>query len=130
MGRKDMPVPAPGAIEKLMAYPWPGNVRELENMVERSLILSGGKPTTFEEMQTAVNQRAAVEVPRASHLENGDALALDVLVFRHIRRVLERGKGRVGGKGGAADMLHVNPSTLRKRMRKLGIPFGRKRNKD
>lgn len=129
MGRKHMPVLAPGALERLMAYPWPGNVRELENMVERSLILSGGKPITFEEMQTAVNQRAAMEVPRAFRLENGDTLALDVLVSRHIRRVLERAKGRVGGKGGAADMLHVNPSTLRKRMRKLGIPFGRKRNK-
>jgi len=129
MGRKDMPVLAPGALERLMAYPWPGNVRELENMVERSLILSGAKPIAFEDIQTPLDRRAAVEIPRVSHLEHGDALALDAVVSRHIRRVLEMTNGRVGGKGGAAGMLQVNPSTLRKRMRKLGIPFGRKRNK-
>ncbi|MFZ0451162.1 MAG: sigma-54-dependent Fis family transcriptional regulator [Desulfatiglandaceae bacterium] len=129
MGRKDIPVLAPGALERLMLYPWPGNVRELENMVERSLILSAGKPLTFEDIETPMNQRAAIEVPRVPPLENGDTLGLDAVVSRHIRRVLKTAKGRIGGKGGAADLLQINPSTLRKRMRKLDIPFGRKRNK-
>jgi hypothetical protein len=34
--------------------------------------------------------------------------------------------GRVHGKGGAADLLGINPSTLRYRMNQLGIPYGRK----
>ncbi len=29
------------AMEKILAYSWPGNIRELENVIERSLILSG-----------------------------------------------------------------------------------------
>jgi hypothetical protein len=33
--------------------------------------------------------------------------------------------GRVEGQGGAAELLGVNPGTLRHRMRKLGIAFGR-----
>jgi hypothetical protein len=33
--------------------------------------------------------------------------------------------GRVHGESDAARLLNVNPSTLRKRMGKLGIPFGR-----
>jgi DNA-binding protein Fis len=32
----------------------------------------------------------------------------------------------VEGKEGAAELLGVNPGTLRHRMRKLKIPFGRK----
>ena len=43
----------------------------------------------------------------------------------HIRRVLDMCQGRVEGEKGAAGHLNTHPSTLRKRMRKLGIPFGR-----
>jgi transcriptional regulator with GAF, ATPase, and Fis domain len=128
MARKDMPLLAPGALERLTSYSWPGNVRELENMVERSLIVSQGKPLSFEETQMSVNQKSTVEVSDLPRLERGDALALDSVVSRHIRAVLEMAGGRVGGRGGAADMLQVNPSTLRKKMRKLRIPFGRKAN--
>jgi len=42
------------------------------------------------------------------------------------RRVLEMTNGRVHGKGGAAELLGINPSTLRYRMNQLGIPYGRK----
>ncbi len=34
--------------------------------------------------------------------------------------------GKVEGKGGAVELLDVNPRTLRNRMAKLGIAFGRK----
>jgi transcriptional regulator with GAF, ATPase, and Fis domain len=129
MGKKNVPVLAPGALEKLMSYPWPGNVRELENMVERSLIVNQGEPIAFEDIQPPMNQRPAEAVSGLPHVEYGDMLALDAVISGHIRRVLEMAKGRVGGKGGAADLLQVNPSTLRKRMRKLGIPFGRRKKK-
>lgn len=43
----------------------------------------------------------------------------------HIRRVLRMTKGKIYGPGGAAELLDINPNTLRSRMRKLSIPFGR-----
>ncbi|MCK5118239.1 MAG: hypothetical protein KAQ78_01575, partial [Candidatus Latescibacteria bacterium] len=52
--------------------------------------------------------------------------SLDEMISRHIRRVLSRTKGKVHGPGGAADLLGINPSTLRNRMNKLGIVYGRK----
>jgi transcriptional regulator with GAF, ATPase, and Fis domain len=54
-------------------------------------------------------------------------LTLNEVQARHIRRVLEKTGGRVEGKGGAADWLNINPGTLRHRMRKLGIPFGKRK---
>ena len=60
------------------------------------------------------------------HLQDENSLALDTVISRHIRRVLEITGGKIDGKGGAVELLQMNPSTLRKRMRKLGIPFGRK----
>ena len=57
-------------------------------------------------------------------------LSLDEIMSSHIHKVLAMTNGRVGGEQGAARLLQINPSTLRKRMRKLGIPFGRKVRKD
>ena len=126
MGMGEMPSLAQGAIERLMVYPWPGNVRELENAVERALILSRGEPMAFGDLQAPKKNSNAVEPVLAPHLEGEDTQALDEVVSTHIRRVLEMTEGRIGGEGGAARLLKINPSTLRKRMRKLGIPFGRK----
>ncbi|MBW1802997.1 MAG: sigma-54-dependent Fis family transcriptional regulator, partial [Deltaproteobacteria bacterium] len=126
IGIREMPSLAQGALESLMAYPWPGNVRELENAVERALILSRGEPITFEDLQASKSGGVTMGLVRVPPLKQEDALALDEVVSLHIRRVLEMTEGRVGGKNGAAKFLQINPSTLRKRMRKLGIPFGRK----
>jgi transcriptional regulator with GAF, ATPase, and Fis domain len=51
---------------------------------------------------------------------------LDDVISRHIRRVLSKTKGKVNGPDGAAALLGVNPNTLRNRMKKLGIDYGRK----
>ena len=44
----------------------------------------------------------------------------------HISKALALCDGRVEGKSGAAQILGIKPGTLRYRMKKLGIPFGRK----
>ena len=46
---------------------------------------------------------------------------MDEATAEHIRAVLHRTGGRVAGPGGAAQILDLNPSTLRFRMKKLGI---------
>ena len=126
IGMREMPPLAQGALERLMAYTWPGNVRELENTIERALILSKGDPIAFGDFQAPMTGRAAVEPSGAPQVELEDTLSLDKVVSGHIRRVLAMTEGKVGGEKGAARVLQVNPSTLRKRMRKLDIPFGRK----
>jgi transcriptional regulator with GAF, ATPase, and Fis domain len=120
-----LPAPPPlarGVIDRLMAYPWPGNVRELENVMERALILGKGEPLTFDDL-TGGRLDDKSKIP--SGLQD-EILELDEVVSRHIRRVLERVNGKVHGKGGAAEVLGINPSTLRNRMNQLGIPYGRK----
>jgi len=53
-------------------------------------------------------------------------MSLEAVISAHIGRVLHMTGGKVEGPGGAARILGVKPSTLRQKMRKLGIPFGRK----
>ena len=113
---------APGVIDRLTAYPWPGNVRELENVIERALIVGKGAPLTFDDLWKG----KASETPLPPRGTQDAPLRLDEAMSRHILRVLEMTKGKVHGKGGAAEVLGINPSTLRNRMNQLRIPYGRK----
>jgi transcriptional regulator with GAF, ATPase, and Fis domain len=122
MGLRGIPTLAHGAIDRLMSYGWPGNVRELENAVERALILSEGKPLTFSDLG-ASSEKAA---PTADERQPSESMKLDEVVSMHVHRALQMAGGKVEGKDGAAQMLGVKPGTLRQRMRKLGVPFGRK----
>jgi transcriptional regulator with GAF, ATPase, and Fis domain len=121
------PVPAPGALERLQEYDWPGNVRELENMVERELIRAYAQgpdqPLRFSDFTPAGKVTEVTEVEKGP--EEDAPLLLDEVVSRHISRIMKKTGGKVQGKDGAAATLGLHPSTLRNRMRKLGIPFGR-----
>jgi len=96
-------------IEKLQRCSWPGNVRELENLIERSVILSGNSTLSIlppDSMNSAIDAAAVV----------GN--------FEEQKRIIEtlrETNGRISGPNGAADRLGVKRSTLLYRMKKLGI---------
>jgi transcriptional regulator with GAF, ATPase, and Fis domain len=116
-----LPKLTPGAIVPLMSYSWPGNVRELENVVERALILSKGRPVTFDSIVWADQGDERVEATP----EKDESLNIDYINAKHMRKVLKMTKGRINGPNGAAVLLGLNPSTLRHRLRTLRIPHGR-----
>ena len=123
MGLVEVPTLAPGAIDKLLQYTWPGNVRELQNVMERSLILAKNQPLVFDDIGESPKPKVVTEPPVIDDL--------DQTMSRSIQQALNASAGRVGGEKGAAKLLKINPSTLRSKMRKLGIPFGRaKRSPD
>ncbi|MEJ2039754.1 MAG: helix-turn-helix domain-containing protein, partial [Desulfosarcinaceae bacterium] len=118
-----MPGIEPGVLDRLIQYTWPGNARELENAVERELIVNWGNPLSFRDInpEEPVPGRASPPDPPADAVPD-----LDTVMAGHIRSVLKLCKGRVEGENGAARRLNIHPSTLRKRMRKLKIAYGRK----
>ena len=118
------PVPeiAPEELKSIMQQTWPGNVRELENAIERSLILHRQGPLYFQRPQESL----PVAKNDFSLKIDAQITPLDDVVRRHILRVLERTRGKINGNDGAAALLGLHPNTLRNRMLKLGISFGRK----
>ena len=119
---KGTPRLTPKVVDQLLSYDWPGNVRELENVIERSLILSGEEKLRIEGLlQTPSSQPGDTPAIRPKSTQ----LTLAEATRQHIVDVLSSVDGRVHGAGGAAAILDVNPSTLRSRMNKLGIEYGR-----
>jgi len=106
---------SPAFVERASAYDWPGNIRELENLVERASIMSNGAVLDAIEL---FSQASPSE--KAPSVAAGDA-TLEEMERAHIRRVLERTRWVIEGERGAARILGLNPSTLRGRLRKLGI---------
>ena len=124
MNRNVIPSPTQDAMSRLMSYHWPGNIRELENAVERSLILDQGRHLFFKEIG-AFDPTPSYPSEIVNHDSLKKTMTLDEVMIEHIQRTLALCNGRVAGEKGAARLLNINPSTLRKRMKKLGIPSGR-----
>ena len=103
----------PNQLSKaLVGYDWPGNVRELANVIERAVILTDG--------ETLVVDEAFVREQAPSAFEAGSD-DLQVVERAHIVETLEKCGWKVKGRGNTAERLGLNPSTLRARMKKLGI---------
>lgn len=123
-GQFRLPSLLPGEIDRLIDYHWPGNVRELENLVERALILNQDRPLRFGDlsMEKDYDHKPNIQMDDPANLK------LDATAATHIQRVLKITHGKVAGCGGAAEILGINPSTLRHKMRKLNITSDRRNN--
>jgi formate hydrogenlyase transcriptional activator len=97
-------------MKALQDYPWPGNIRELESVLERAVILCPGPV-----LQLADKLEAA-SLPLSSSMRT-----LEETERNQILKTLSETGWRIEGKDGAAEILGLNPSTLRARMNKLGI---------
>jgi transcriptional regulator with GAF, ATPase, and Fis domain len=98
-------------MDSLIQYDWPGNVRELQNVIERAVVLATGSIVHIEESLVRANGDA----------EKSPLETLENVEREHILRALSETDWVIHGKKGAAEVLGMNPSTLRSRMEKLGI---------
>ncbi len=103
---------APRFIAAARAYDWPGNIRELENLVERALIVSPASTLDASDLLAPAGRPAAPPAVAAT---------LEDVEREHIGRVLAATGWQIEGDDGAARILGLNPSTLRGRLRKLGL---------
>lgn len=99
-------------IKLITDYHWPGNIRELSNFMERAVILSTGfdlELPKIQRKQDPINSMFS-KLP-----------TMDEAQRRYIQYVLQKTGGRIGGPGGAAEILGMKRTTLNWRMKKLGV---------
>ncbi|CAH9058123.1 Anaerobic nitric oxide reductase transcription regulator NorR [Pseudoalteromonas holothuriae] len=101
------------ALAQFKRYDWPGNIRELQNILEREAILSNAR------LLQLSAPLSAIEV--SSQVIDEQDLTLDNALRKHILLVLSQCHWQIAGEGGAATKLGLNESTLRSKMKKLGI---------
>jgi transcriptional regulator with GAF, ATPase, and Fis domain len=115
-----------GDVRRLARYDWPGNVRELQNAIERGAILAQRGRLRIDLPDTAATPRSnghgAVVEARPVVLTDDDRRARD---RDNIQAALAACGGKVFGRGGAAELLGVKPTTLASRIKTLGIQAGR-----
>jgi PAS domain S-box-containing protein len=100
----------------LRNYPWPGNIRELRNVIERAVIITQG-PTL--RLLDSLDSIRLENEPQSAESEGTETLESNQ--YNLILKTLKKTHWRIEGEYGAAAALRINPSTLRTRMKKLGI---------
>ena len=95
-------------MTRMINYAWPGNIREMKNVIERAMILSPGPILHIDQLDK--DEEPQSEVKTLGELER-----------THIIQTLEQTGWRVSGPRGAAQKLGLKESTLRWRMKKLGV---------
>jgi transcriptional regulator with GAF, ATPase, and Fis domain len=106
-------------LEALERYDWPGNVRELQNVIERAAVTSTGRSLQLPDSWHPDGQIKGFAQNGAADSAAGNTLEGRERV--HILQILDKTHWRIEGPKGAAVVLGLRPSTLRSRMRKLGI---------
>ncbi len=107
---KTIEIISESVMDALQNYHWPGNIRELENVLERAVLNSSGPKL-----------RLVDDLRKPDRDQKTGTKTLDAVEREYIIKVLEQTRWKVGGKGSASEILGLNRSTLRARMRKLNI---------
>jgi len=103
-------------MEILTKYDWPGNIRELRNILERAVITC-----TKQSLHLPDALKPTQEIGQTNPTPKADILPLAEVERQHIRRALQKTDWQISGSKGAANILQMNPSTLRSRIKKLRL---------
>ncbi|MDN3548868.1 sigma 54-interacting transcriptional regulator [Mucilaginibacter aquaedulcis] len=109
---------APDVISGMLEYSWPGNIRELQHTLERHILTTKGPLIT----SLMLPERSGVAVT-VKEQKRSRPQTIEEVEKAHILMVIQECNGRISGKGGAAEILQLPPSSLRLKMNKLGIAW-------
>jgi two-component system response regulator HydG len=101
-----------GVMDRLVEYAYPGNVRELENMVEQAVALCTSGVIGTDDILP--------EDPRKDRGALGRSLA-DIVDDAERQAIQAALRGNDGSRDRAAQQLDISPTTLWRKMTRLGI---------
>jgi transcriptional regulator with GAF, ATPase, and Fis domain len=124
---KDVNQVSESLMEDLLNYSWPGNVRQLRNVIERAVITSSESRLRLADPLPLNSSTPGDRQNDLSNNNQGAALTLEESERMHITNILEQCNWKISGKQSASEILDLPSSTLRSKMKKLGIKAQKKR---
>ena len=122
---RDCPNLTRSQVDRLRRYDWPGNIRELKNVIERAVILSQGETLRLDLSLPEVTAEPSDESEQTLDTPFDRVFLTDAEIRKQQRdnmlAALEHADWRISGRGGAAELLGLKPSTLTDRLRAFGI---------
>jgi two-component system, NtrC family, response regulator AtoC len=103
------------AVDCLTAYDWPGNVRELENMMERAVVLSGGKSIGIKHLPADIleDKPARESVCDVGSIDTINTEDLNLQVELLEKRLIQQALGKThDNKAKAAQLLNISERSL------------------
>lgn len=124
MGLKELPLKERHILQ-LQDYDWPGNIRELRNVIERAVILSGGRELRIDLPEISMGKG----LPKAPTHDKRMNQPEEILTYEDLKKLekenilaaLHQTNWKVSGPGGASELLGLKPTTLASQMKALGI---------
>jgi two-component system response regulator AtoC len=109
----------PAVLRTLQRYSWPGNVRELENVIERALVMAGGRPIEPEDLPPALLEGQAQTSPL---LPDDGTLSIKEASRRLERELIRRALEKTGGnRTQAARLLEISHPALLYKIKDYGL---------
>ncbi|HEY2648175.1 MAG TPA: sigma 54-interacting transcriptional regulator [Puia sp.] len=105
------------AVKQLCNYTWPGNIRELQHLIERHVLLA--KRTVIDRFEMP----ESFPIASISSGLNTELKSFDEMDKEHIISALRKSNGKISGRGSAGELLKLHPTTLRSKMKRLGIAW-------
>jgi len=112
----------PAVLRALQRYLWPGNVRELENVIERAMVMAGGRTIELEDLPPALQE---VQAQTSPLLPDDGALSIKEASRRLERELIRRALEKTGGnRTQAAKLLEISHPALLYKIKEYGLDTG------
>jgi DNA-binding NtrC family response regulator len=112
---------SPAAMDLIRRHPWPGNVRELENLMERLVILTEGEVIEISDLPEKFQQLALSPPMKTREFSGGGLIFTDAVQAFERDLILKALHQSNWVKSRAAQLLHLNRTTLLEKMKKQNI---------
>ncbi|HMA62961.1 MAG TPA: sigma 54-interacting transcriptional regulator [bacterium] len=120
IGLESEPKTSSQGLKNLMEYDWPGNLMEFKAILQKEILDNPSGPLIFAQLYQSKKEKIIFDLTNKDYWPD-----LESYIKKYLQKVVDRTQGQIEGDQGAAQILQMHPNTLRHRLKKYNIQYGR-----